>query len=376
MYRIPTSVMNFATEANIGVYKMFGDYFSHYRSMNGATNIEYQKTTTIPETGAVVELSFSEKEEKMNQALKREILRVTGISNITDFPLETWASHPTLRWATFAVVNSMIDMVLPQTIIDSIGLYTEMRVIPFGDSAAFDIVPRDLFAVSKAGRGKRTAELKKQFNGQVVVVPENHMISVAVSLYKVLAGKESLASFVMKAVRSIETAIAYETYDLFAATMAAIDNTASTGLRVAGYTAAEFTRLSQTVAAWNGGGRPVAIGTQAALVNILPADANYRYDLDSDYVKLGYVRNFLNTDVMVLPQLANYASPFGLKLSDSYIWIISPSSNKLIKCVLEGSTLAYTDEPYANANLIQSSTLQKSWGLAVATNAVAATISL
>jgi hypothetical protein len=121
----------------------------------------------------------------------------------------------------------------------------------------------------------------------------------------------------------------------------------------------------------------MAIGTLAALGNLLPADANYRYDLDgSDYVKLGYVKNFIGVDVMVLPQIADYATPFGLKLSDSYIWFVSPASGKIVKLVLEGSTLAYTDGPYDNANLLQTSTLQKSWGVGVATAAVAGVITL
>ncbi len=93
-------------------------------------------------------------------------------------------------------------------------------------------------------------------------------------------------------------------------------------------------------------------------------------------MKVGYLRNFQGTDIVVLPQLANYSTPFALKLSDSYIWILSPSSNKLIKVVLEGSTLAYSDDTYANANLTQTSTIQKSFGVGVATNAVAGVISL
>lgn len=375
MYSIvPTNVMKFAGDANVALYRQFADYFAHYRAINGA-KVDYQKTT-LNEAGQVVELSFSEKEERINQAMRREILRVAGIQNVSDYPIEAWASHPTLRWGMFAVVNAMIDMILPDTIIDSIGLYSEVRTIGFGDSAAFDVKPRDLFVVSKAGRGKRMGELHKQFEGQVTVIPENRLITVAVSLYRVLAGKESLADFVMKAVRSMETQITYDAYSAFATALAAVDNTASTGLRVAGYTQAEFTRLSQTVSAWNGGQKAVAIGTMAALANILPADANYRYDLESDYVKLGFVRNFMNTDIMVLPQLADYATPFGLKLSDSYIWFVSPSTPKIVKVVLEGSTLSYSDEPFANANLTQTSTLQKMWGVGVATSATAGVITL
>lgn len=371
--KIQNQILQFAGD-NIAPYKMFADYYNHFRALNGAKNVEYQTTTTTPE-GVIVPLSFSEKEEKLNAALKREIMRVAGISNFNEFPLETWANHPTLKWATFAVVSAMIDMVLPDTIIDSVGMYSDVRTIGWGDSAAFDVSPRDLFIVSKAGRSKRTTELHKQFKGQVTVVPEPREMTVFVSLMKVLAGKESLAEFVTKMTRSFETTLAYDVYEAFSTAMDAVDSSAD-GLLVAGYTQAEFVRLSQTVAAWNGGAKPIAIGTQAALANILPANANYRYELESDYVRMGYIRNFQGTDIMVLPQIADWTTPFALKLSDSRIWLVSPSSQKIVKVVLEGSVLSYTSDVYANANLVQTSTMIKSWGTAIATNAVAAVIQL
>jgi hypothetical protein len=373
--KIPNQVLNFAGEQNLTVYKMFVDYWNHYRSNNGVKGLEYQKNTITPE-GAVIELTFSEKEEKLNAALKREIMRVAGVTNFEQFPIESWANHPTLRWATFAVISAVIDMVLPESIIDTIGLYSEVRTIGWGDSAAFDVSPRDLFIVSKAGRSKRTTELHKQFKGQITVIPEPREMTVFVSLMKVLAGKESLAEFVSKLVRSFETALAVDVYNAFYTAMDALDSTASTGLLVAGYTQSEFVRLSQTVAAWNGGSKPVAIGTQRALASILPANANYRYDFNSEYVRVGYLRDFQGTDIVVLPQVADWQTPFGLKLSDSRIWLVSPASQKIVKVVLEGNVLSYTSDVYANANLVQTSTMIKSWGTAIATNAVAATIQL
>ena len=374
--KIQSQVLAFAGgEQNLGVYKMFQDYWNHYQANNGKKNVEFQSTTVV--NGKEVALSFSEKEQALNKALIKEIARKAGIANLNDFPLATWASHPTLRWASFAVVSAMVDMVLPQTMIDSIGMYTDVKAIGWGDSAAFDITSRDLFVVSKAGRAKRQTELHKQYKGQVTILPEPRQIAVSVALHRVLAGNESLAEFVSKAVLSLESQMTVDVYNTFATAMAAIDNTASTGLRVAGYSQAEFVRLSQQVRAWNGGANPVAIGTQAALANILPADANYRYDIDSEFVKLGYIRNFQQTDILMLPQVADYAgTPFGLKLSDSTIWIVSPAVNKLVKLVLEGNMLAYSDSTYANADLSQNANLMKSYGTGIATNAVAATITL
>lgn len=372
---VPNQVLAFAGgESNMGVYNAFVDYWNHYQTeVNGKKGLTFATSRKVGDN--IVTFSLDEKEAVLNAALQKEILRKAGISDISQFPLETWAGHPVLRWASFAVVSALVDMILPQTMIDSIGMYTDVKSIGWGDSAAFDIKARDLFVVSKAGRSKRQTELHKQYQGQVVVLPEPRQIAVSVSLYRVLAGKESLADFVAKAVRSLESQMTVDVYNVFATAMAAIDNSAD-GLRVAGYTQAEFVRLSQTVQAWNGGARPLAIGTQAALANILPADANYRYDLQSEYVKMGFIRNFQQTDILMLPQVADWSTPFALRLSDTKIWMVSPSVNKLVKLVLEGSTMAYADDTYKNANLLQNANLVKSYGAAIATNAVGATIEL
>jgi hypothetical protein len=375
MFKIPANVMAFAGgEANLGIYKMFQDYWNHYQALNGKKK-EFAATTTN-DKGEVVSISFSEKEEAVNAALKREIMRVAGVSNLSEFPLETWASHPSLKWATFAIVSALVDMILPEAVIESTNVYADVRTIGWGDSAAFDVSPRDLFVVSKAGRGKRVTEVHKQFKGQVVINPEQRALTVGVSLYRVLAGKESLAEFVTKVVRSFEAAFSYDIYSAFATAMSNLSATPVTGLRVAGYTQSDLINLYQKVTAYNGGSKAILIGTLGALSTLFPADANYRYDIESEYVKIGYIHTLSGVDMMVLPQVADWETPFTLKLSDTTVWLVSPGSQKIVKAVLEGSVLSYTSDPYANANLVQTSTLYKSWGVGICTNAVGATITL
>jgi hypothetical protein len=197
--RIPTNILNFAAgESNLAVYKMFADYWKQYLSMNGDKKHEFQ---TVKEDGTPI--SFAEKEDKMNAALRKEIVRVSGIQNFADFAVEQWVTNPMISWASFAVVSAMVDMILPETIIDSIGMYTDVRTIGWGDSAAFDVEPRDLFVVSKAGKAQRSSEVHKQYKGQVTILPVMHELTTQVSLYKVLSGSESLAAFVAKVVRSL-----------------------------------------------------------------------------------------------------------------------------------------------------------------------------
>jgi len=371
--KIPENIsVGFAQkEEDQKVYLMFKDYFNHYRSLEGKTGLDFQKTN---EEG--VEITFAEKEDKMNAALRREVIRHAGIGNLDSFPLSTWASNPSVKWATFAVIGALVDMVLPDVIIDSVGLYTDVHSIGFGDSASFDIEPRDLFVISKAGRAQRTAEMRKQFKGQVTIIPENRQLSVQVSLYKVLAGKESLAAFVMKAIRSLEAELTRDVYTVFNTAMEALDNAGADALRIAGYTQADLVALCQKVSAFNGGRKAIVCGTQAALANVLPADSNYRYTFDSDYVKVGYIRTAFGYDVMALPQVANYITDFSLALDDANVYVISPAANKLVKLVLEGTTMSNISGLYDNANLTQDATLYKSWGAAVATNAIAGIITL
>jgi hypothetical protein len=367
--KLSNSLINFAGEQNIGVYKMFSDYWNHYLSTQGNTKVEYQK---VKEDGTSI--SFAEKEDLMNAALKKEIARVAGV-NFADFPMEAYATNPQVSWASFAVINMLVDMVIPDTIIESIGAYADVKNGAMGDNFAFDIEPRDLFVVSKAGHGQRSTEVHRQFRGQVTVTPEAHELTVGVSLYGMLSGKESLANLVSKASRSIETRMTVDVYSAFATAMAAVSNTATTGLRVAGYSQASLLRICQQVTAWNNN-KAMIMGTPLALLNVLPDDANYRYALESDYVRMGYIRQFSGYDIVVMPQVADISTPFGMALSDSYIWVVSPSAQKLIKLCIEGNTIANTTGTFANANLTQQTVLTKYWGVGVATNSVAGVITL
>jgi hypothetical protein len=371
--RVPTTILQFAGgQDKIGPYVMFKDYYNQYRTqMEKATGLEF---SVVDDKGQPI--SFEEKDKLMNAAFKREIMRIANVTNFEAFPLEAWVTNPMVSWATFAVVSAMVDMILPETIIDTIGAYTEIRNIGYGDSAKFDITPRDIFVVSKAGHAQRSTEIHKQYKGTVTITTEFRELTVAVSLYRVLSGHESLAEFVSKVVRSMETQVTLDAYNQFAATMAALSSTATTGLQVAGYTQASLVRLAQQVEAWNNGAKPVVMGTQLALVNVLPDDVNYRYTFDSEYVKVGYLRTAFGYDIMPLAQVADQTTPWGTVIANDRLWIVSPSSQKLVKLVLEGNTMSNTDTVFQNANLLQKSTLFKAWGVGVATNAVAAVLTI
>lgn len=368
--RIPNNVVAFAGE-KIDIYKQFKDYFNHYHDKNGSRKGLYSETNS---EGKIV--SLSDKEERINKAIKEEIARLANLPTVEGIAPEVLATHPSYAWATFAVIGAMVDTILPDALIDSIGLYTDVKVGGYSDSFSFDVKARDLFVVSKGSKGKRHGEVHKQFEGQVTIIPEFHDITVQVSLYKVLAEKENMAEFAMKAAKSLEAQMTVDAFNAFNTAMGALDNAGDDALRFSGYSQSTLVELAQKVTAWNGGNKAVIVGTQLAVQNVLPEDANYRYDLDSEFVKIGYIKTAFNYDVMSLPQVALTATPFKLALDDTKLYILSPSANKILKMCLEGSTISIVDGIYNNANLTQNTTMKKAYGVGVCTNALAGVIEL
>ena len=316
---------------------------------------------------------MAEKDEALSKVILAAVEEGLGIKKPGYLSFEAWANQINVKEMTFAIIGAMIDAVLPETLIDDIGLYTDVRVGAFGDSFAFDVKPRELFTVSKSSHGKRTAFIQKQFKTTKTLVPVNHEITVESSVYKVLAGKESLGDFTAKAVKAIESQMSYDCYDAMHAALT--DVTLPAALRLTGYTQDAAITLAQTVEAWNGGMKPMFVGTKNALNKILPYNANYRYDIESDYVKIAHVKEFGGYALMELPQIADYASnDFGLKLDDTVVYVISPTSDKLVKLGLEGAVLSYVGKVDSNANLTQDATFNKSWDAQVITSAIAGSI--
>jgi hypothetical protein len=365
MTRMTDNVLAFSQKTGTSeLFAQFADLWNHYRVVNeGKRNLEFIKTK-----GDGTPISFEEKSSKLNDALKIEIAKIAGVQDFSMLPAEVWVTSPNYRWATFAVVGALVDMVLPDTIIDSVGLYTDVRTGGFGDNFSFDVEPNDLFYVTKAGRGKRHAEQQKSFNGQVIVTPVERDIAVAVNLYRVLAGKENLAAFAMKALRSMETEMAYDAWSAFDTAFAAVPTTTNKELKYSGWSQLNAIKLSDKVTNYNNGAKAIFVGTRAAVASILPSDSNYRIQIDSDYVKVGYVQNFFGIDILVLPQKANWKDPYQCMLNDDVIYCMSVGAQKPVKLCIEGSTLSIADEVYANSNLTQQTTMKKMWACGIASN--------
>lgn len=230
-------------------------------------------------------------EEAINKEFMAELFRRTGMTPDENFDgsLKRYAANPNVIAMADDIRNFLIDMLLPETLLTgSLRYFADFRFADLGDSMTFDIENNALYNVSKAGYRKRSTNLQKLFNTSVTLVPINRQITVGTDLFEILSGRVSIAKEVMKAVRSIETAMMFDAYDAFATATGNL----SGNLAVANYSEASLMSLCEKVTAYNQGRKAVIIGTPVALKSVLPTNANYRYLLDDEYVKLGHLQTF------------------------------------------------------------------------------------
>lgn len=361
MNKLPMNVVQFAqhTGTSTGFFDRFTDYFYHYMDeFHGRKLGAYDKNT-----------DFAHKDDKIYAEMMGQIERLSG-QKMGEFSEAVMANNPMVNWAAMAIVGQAVDTILPVTIIDSIGIYTDLRVIGFGDSASFDVSPRSLFTVSEGSNAQRTAFIQKQFKTTKTLNAINHAITVQVALYAVLSRQESLAEFTRKAVISVETEMTRDSYNAFRAGLNAV--TVPTNLTVAGYTEDDMLKLCETVGAYNQGAKPVIVGTAMAIKNIIPNGADgYRVVTNSDNISIQLIKNFFDYDIIVLPQVATGKGDYSLQLNDTELYVVSPTSDKLVKGVIEGETLTNSNDFYNNANLTSNATMNKRWVFEFLSNATA-----
>lgn len=362
------SIVKFANgnDTTLKFAERFRDYYFHFMSEVAKKNLGTFDSS----------VSLQAKEDRINKDFMTEVQRFANFQIPENLEPAHIVTHPTIGWAAFAIVDMLIQAVLPETIINSIGTYTDIRNIGWGDSAQFEIKPRALMTISTAGHGQRTTFRQKEFSSNKTLLPVNHDITVYASLYKVLAGKETLADYVRKAILSMDTEMTRDAYNAFHAGFNAADYPSA--LVKTGYTQDTLLNLCQVVTAYNQGDKAVIVGTTAALSKVLPdSAAGYRIVTNSEAIGIQLIRNFFDYDILVLPQVAtaNYQD-YSLLLDDKEIHVISPSTDKLVKGVIEGVTLNNSNNYYDNANLTSNSTINKSWAFEFVSNATAGLLKL
>ena len=355
------NAINFSAngEDRIEGYKKFAEYFSAFT--------KGEKT--------VGGISMDEADKKMLDFYKSEVENMSG-RKMDGYKMEHYCSFTDVKEAAFTVIGIMTDVPVVDALITNVGDFAEIKPIGYGDTLQINMKPRDLLVVSKGGRAKRSYDIQTQYDGMKTILPEPYVISVGISLYDVLTGKYSIGEFAAKAVRSLEVSMAYDIYDAFATALAGLSVSGDNQLRVQGFTQDDAIKIAQKVQTWGGvGASPLFLGTKLALSKILPASTNYRFDLSSDYVRVGHLRDFFGFNCVELNQIADYTTEFKTKIADNRIYIVA-QKDRIVKAAVGGSVMSNVSNNYANADLSITADLVKYFACGVATTSVGGLIEL
>lgn len=345
--------VTFSQDGEKNLIPAWKDYVNNYRAVNFSVKKSYDTRKTL-----------DEKEVLVNAAIDREIVNLMKV-DCSFVDKEAYATNPTYQWAKFAVINKLVDMIIPDIVKEDYMQVADTQTIGYGESAIFDIKSGDLFTVVKNGNSRRHVEAQRQFTGQKALVPTNHTVTTEVDFYRVLAGKENHAEYAMKVVLSIESEIAI---DIMAAVKDSF-NTLTANFKENAYSETAFKKLAARVGAANGGAKAVAIGTELGLGTIMPTNDYLKMGLGETYSKIGYLPVFKNVPLIALAQKIDWSSAdYDFALDDSYIYMISPKTQKLVQVVFEGGSLAIADGQFANSNLTQKVSLHKRWVVGLITN--------
>lgn len=367
MNKLSNSIVTFAGK-DATVYEMFSDYWNHYS--DEVLHKHVGSYSSVNKEG--MPITFAQKDEQMRTALISEVERVANCKMPEGMSYQLFASHPTLSWATFAVVTMMIETILPRTVIDSIGLYTDMRFVDWGDVPLFDIPNRAFPVVSKAGNASRTQLLQKFYRGNNTVTVENHKISLTVDMYAVLSGRQSLAEVARRAVIAIEADMTREAYKAVKDGLTGV--AVPSELHVEGaFDMDKLIGIAQRVEAYNFGMKPVLLTTARGAMKILPNSADgYRLNTDAKNPEIGLMRTVYGYDLIIMNQVAtpDYKN-YGLALDDNLIMVVSPAADKLVRGVIEGATLTNGNDFYNTADLSSNYSIDKRYGFGYMSGAIA-----
>lgn len=293
----------------------------------------------------------------LNDAFFAEIEKKSGVSRAGLAP-EAWASNPSVQWAFFAVVDATITAILPSVITPAFRDVIDMRFIGYGDIMKIRVLPNTLYTVSLGGRGERTTMRQKKFATDVFITPKEHLITIYVDMYRVLAGKEDISEFLRNVVLSVEQDMYAEAIDALITGLTNV--TAGTDFAPTGaFDMKKMVKLAERVQVFNAGVRPIIAGSATALMNVLPdASTGFRMNADANGGSIDLIKNIMGYDVIRMQQAVSRDNT--LLLPDDKIFVICPTLDKLVKGAVS-NTLTNSNQFYDNADITQNFTYRKNY---------------
>ena len=268
--------------------------------------------------------------EDINATLRDELNSIAG----------NYHKYEENKHTIFALIEEVVDEVLPARVMEQYGRFAEIKTVPQGDKAIFrqkisaDSRKRAKKFITKVGLAGVYEVFK--LDGKAVELPVTAYGGAAqISIEEFLDGRVNFNDLVDIVMEGLDEAIYVEIEKALKATV--------TDLRSANkYTGAGFseTAMDKLLMVADSYGKAAIYCTFEFAATMIPAEG-WRSDSMKDRMwDNGYLGNYKGHDVIVLNQSLDIEGDVVKKVIDpSYAWIIPVGADKPVKIAFEGQTL-------------------------------------
>jgi hypothetical protein len=311
--------------------------------------------------------------EELNETVKKAMIKYAAkVANIGDMiDVNTPAGFKAavgqfsaFREALFAIETKIIDTVNSKSEVEQSLLMAELRNLADGDSETFDIGSKSLFTVEDVGYSNNTTRLQYQFMKPEFLTPRPKDAAIAVDLYQFNAIGFDFGKQMAKLAISFRVAM----YDSIIA--AIFDTTPLTGTPFykAVFAKTTWQELANRVAGANGS-PAMAYGTNVALGKASDTVGDkWAYGVSEEFVKNGFIRDLYGVNAMELRQaVSSNDANYTFKVPDNKILVLTPATDKPVKCVMEGQTFVIADDGRTNSINLKTYKYRQAWATKIAT---------
>lgn len=253
---------------------------------------------------------YKEANRVFNESFMRECASAMPSYNEDTFTLEDM-KNPMVHKNLFllerfdTILAQAISPVVPTVVAQGYENLYDVTQVGYGDNAKYHVDSNEMFIVNDAAVGIRRGGVLTHFDTEYTVTAHKKEVACYVDWYHVAAGKMDWGRF------GVKIGVAYAAY-IEGKVVKAMESCITSGgasQGISGYIAngfsdANWLTVARDVKLANGGSEVYALGTNIALGEVLPSQANatsaFRYGEDGAIVKKGYLPQYKDVPLVEL----------------------------------------------------------------------------
>jgi len=258
----------------------------------------------------------------------------------------------------YEVVNTVLTTTIPAVTTTFLGRIAEIKSVPYGDTARFDIESNEIFQVSRSASGILFGANQRKYVKTVTVNPYDTNITFDTDWYQMASGIFEFGKNFYRASAGYShffTALAYKKFaDLITNVPAAY--------KLSGWSDKTAREVISAVQSANNNVPVSLFGTKVALGNVVPENDFMKFGISEEWTLKGYIGSWCGYSLVEAMQLLNpttinEATTRDFLVDNDKIWILPLNGRRPIKIVFEGTMFTAQKSAMDTVDMVEKASL-------------------